>query len=360
MAKTRLTTEQGAAAGYGVRVFKTMGLDADKEAMAMLRRIATLVQPLMTAHLWVLPLLVCLPAHDGRRPNPSQQREFVPGDNMLLGVNINKGKEIRLRLRHPGTTAFYDFDFVMGTMLHELTHNICSAHDAQFYKTLDDLTTEFENSCAGGWNGSGFDSIGIRLGGSSAKLSASEAKAASVRAAEQRAKLSKIMIPAGGVRLGGPGPSSNSDPREMAARAAERRARDRLWCANEELEKDFDGHDDKTPERSKITTRTSGRINGRDRDEVERIGGKRQKISEEVEGAITWKCETCTWPLNSSTLVSCEACFADKNPSPLETESGLEIKNHWVCDACSFYNAADQNCCAVCDRPSPSLISALE
>ena len=45
-----------------------------------------------------------------------------------------------MRLRRPRDEAsFYDYDFVLGTMLHELAHNIRGPHDAAFYKLLDEL-----------------------------------------------------------------------------------------------------------------------------------------------------------------------------------------------------------------------------
>ncbi|KAJ3240816.1 hypothetical protein HDU81_002669 [Chytriomyces hyalinus] len=196
-----------------------MGMSDDGAAMKMLRRVASLVSPLMTKRGWVLPLL----------------REFVPDNANLLGVNVNRGQEIRLRLR-PGHSldTFYDLDFVLGTMLHELTHNIRGPHDAEFYRNLDMLSKEHDDNVAGGWTGAGFDSAGIRLGGGRRKVDEGEARAIALRAALEREKIGKIMIPAGGRKLGGSlaGKEKTMSPGEMAAMAAERRLKDRVWCGS--------------------------------------------------------------------------------------------------------------------------------
>lgn len=64
-----------------------------------------------------------------------------PGNKSLLGLNINRGAEIRIRLRQPSSDlAFYPYEHVLGTMLHELAHMARGPHDAQFYAVLDELT----------------------------------------------------------------------------------------------------------------------------------------------------------------------------------------------------------------------------
>ncbi len=46
-----------------------------------------------------------------------------------------------MRLRKPGDDGtFYPYDFILGTMLHEITHNVQGPHNAAFYKMLDTLT----------------------------------------------------------------------------------------------------------------------------------------------------------------------------------------------------------------------------
>ncbi len=60
------------------------------------------------------------------------------------GLNIGGGggttKEIKLRLRESGSSAsFLSYDFILGTMLHELVHNVHGPHNATFYALLDKI-----------------------------------------------------------------------------------------------------------------------------------------------------------------------------------------------------------------------------
>lgn len=49
-------------------------------------------------------------------------------------------QRILIRLRHASDeTRFLDFNSVLGTMLHEMVHNIHGPHHAAFYKLLDEL-----------------------------------------------------------------------------------------------------------------------------------------------------------------------------------------------------------------------------
>lgn len=64
-----------------------------------------------------------------------------PRNPSLLGLNIGAGQEIRIRLRKPGRESeFLPYEALVGTMLHELTHNEHGPHDAKFYKLLDEIT----------------------------------------------------------------------------------------------------------------------------------------------------------------------------------------------------------------------------
>jgi hypothetical protein len=64
-----------------------------------------------------------------------------PSDPCILGLNCGGGAIIRIRLRKPNReTEFLPYESLLGTMLHELTHNEHGAHDAQFHKLLDEIT----------------------------------------------------------------------------------------------------------------------------------------------------------------------------------------------------------------------------
>jgi hypothetical protein len=63
----------------------------------------------------------------------------------MQGLNIGGGgggtHEIRICLRRHGREReFFAFEHVLGTMLHEITHNHHGPHDAAFYKLLDQYT----------------------------------------------------------------------------------------------------------------------------------------------------------------------------------------------------------------------------
>ena len=66
--------------------------------------------------------------------------EFYPRDQRLLGMNVNHGLKIMLRLRCPTDEfQFLSMESILGTMLHELTHNLFGPHDKKFYDKLDEL-----------------------------------------------------------------------------------------------------------------------------------------------------------------------------------------------------------------------------
>ncbi|KAL1718410.1 WLM domain-containing protein [Schizophyllum commune] len=118
------------------------------EALDMLKRVASLAKPIMRKRNWHLPTL----------------GEFLPDDPNLL--DVNRGHQIFLRLRPAANpSTFYDLEFVMGTMLHELTHNHRGPHDEVFYKYLDGLEDEYAALKRSGYAGEGFYSRGRVLGG---------------------------------------------------------------------------------------------------------------------------------------------------------------------------------------------------
>lgn len=76
----------------------------DSEALLILQKIASLVKPIMRRRSWRVGTL----------------SEFYPHQQNLLGLNINGGQKICLRLRHSGDqNQFLPFDQVVDTMLHE-------------------------------------------------------------------------------------------------------------------------------------------------------------------------------------------------------------------------------------------------
>lgn len=78
-------------------------------ALLMLRKVASIVKPIMQKHHWHVQVLA----------------EFLPKEQSLLGLNINKGYKICIRLRyHHNPGLFLPIEEVTDTMLHELSHNV--------------------------------------------------------------------------------------------------------------------------------------------------------------------------------------------------------------------------------------------
>lgn len=76
----------------------------EAEALQTLRKVASLVKPIMRQRGWKVGVLT----------------EFFPQENNLLGLNVNAGQRICLRLRHAGDDRqFLPLEQVTDTMLHE-------------------------------------------------------------------------------------------------------------------------------------------------------------------------------------------------------------------------------------------------
>jgi hypothetical protein len=168
---------------------------------------------------------------------------------MNYGGGGGSCREIMIRLRSARGGAFLPYEMLLGTMLHELSHNIRGPHDAIFYKLLDELKAECEDFMARGitGTGAGFDAraagkVGGRFIGK--EMPQHVRRDVALKAAEQRARKAAVM-PSGGRTLGGDLSLRQAcDPRAAAAAAAERRARDNLWCPSERLQREEEaGHD---------------------------------------------------------------------------------------------------------------------
>ncbi|SCU85444.1 LADA_0D07536g1_1 [Lachancea dasiensis] len=176
-------------------------------AAAMLKEVAHLVSLLMRENGMKVGELV----------------EFYPRDGRLLGMNVNRGAKIMLRLREAhDENRFLSREQVMGTMLHELVHNECGPHNAAFYQRLDVLTgRQWVIEQRGLFDA--FVGVGRRLGSDPRRRSgaASVASAASAAGRAGRARNGRVL---GGARVGPKGAA------EMAKMAAEKRAQDAQWC----------------------------------------------------------------------------------------------------------------------------------
>lgn len=198
-----------------------------EEARELLEKVAKQVQPLMRRRGWVCPSLV----------------EFEPRSPNLLGLNVGGGggrtRQIKVRVRRPPGPSddFLPYEDILGTLLHELVHNVRGPHDAMFYAILDEITSECERDIAAGvaGTGQGFDAPAAgRVGGRGPlpanNMERSKLREAMARAAEKRCQCQTLM-PSGGQQLGGDSAAAAGlTPAQAAARAAERRLKDDLWC----------------------------------------------------------------------------------------------------------------------------------
>lgn len=64
--------------------------------------------------------------------------EFYPKQSNLLGLNLDRGYKIMLRLRQPfDDSQFLSRDEIMNTMIHELTHNKIGPHNDTFKELMN-------------------------------------------------------------------------------------------------------------------------------------------------------------------------------------------------------------------------------
>ncbi|KAI1425151.1 WLM-domain-containing protein [Xylaria sp. FL1777] len=187
------------------------------DALHTLKKVASLVKPLMRARGWKV----------------GQLTEFYPSQPNLLGLNVNRGQRICLRLRYPGDpNQFLPIEQVADTMLHELAHNVHGPHDAKFHALWNQLRDEHMSLTLKGYTGEGFLSEGHRLGGRTIPMG--EARRLARAAAEKRSTLGS----GSGQRLGGAVPRPGQDIRKVIGDAAERRNRTLRGCANDNQTQD--------------------------------------------------------------------------------------------------------------------------
>lgn len=149
--------------------------------------------------------------------------EMYPKNPLLLGLNVNKGQKILIRLRPPySENSFYPMSDLIGTLLHELTHNVHGPHDAKFYALLEELRTKYES---GIFNSKDYVCEENKLG---AGYIPPWENAKTIRQKRLEA-LSKVKFKAEARRLGGT-KISPAAMREAMLKAAEQRIKDSKWC----------------------------------------------------------------------------------------------------------------------------------
>ena len=179
-------------------------------ALRMLHRLARDpgILGIMRKHKWRVPLLAEMPP----------EGKVGVSESCVLGYNVNAGQEIHLRLRTDDLRGFRRYQRVRETLVHELTHNVWIAHDANFKNFCSQLTRE----CAAfDWKQSGH-STARTLGDAEAREWTDDEETWSEDEAMAATRASS------GSALGGErrasGDAVEEDPRVAAGRAAAKRA----------------------------------------------------------------------------------------------------------------------------------------
>ncbi|KAJ4881951.1 zinc ion binding [Raphanus sativus] len=324
----------------------------EEEARKILEKVANQVQPIMTRRKWRVKLL----------------SEFCPTNPRLLGVNVNRGVQVKLRLRRVNNDGdFISYHQVLDTMLHELCHNAHGPHNASFYKLWDELRKECEELMSKGITGTGqgFDVPGQRLGGFSRQPPLSSLRTTAAKAAEKRVR-SGNLLPSGPQRLGGDSSiMSHLTPIQAAAMAAERRFLDDIWCGSQSSAEALDEKENDCTEPVSV------------RETCTSLNARSVKRSSSCSNATTNSSSSHQWGSHVIDLTE-EASFESRctkrscNPGDLcpsssssdeplissslngySADQGIEETAMWECAECTLLNPLLAPICELCTAAKP-------
>ncbi|OGM45664.1 zinc metallopeptidase [Aspergillus bombycis] len=304
----------------------------------MLKKIASLVKPIMRRRTWKVVTL----------------SEFYPHQQNLLGLNINRGQKICLRLRYPyDERQFLPLEQVIDTMLHELCHIVHGPHNREFHALWNQLRDEYEELLMKGYTGEGFLSEGKRLGGR--RIPLHEVRRQAKAAAEQRRALST----GSGQRLGGAPVLRGTDMRRAIADAAQRRIDVTTGCAS-----GAENSNELAEEASRNGFRTKAEeddaneqailqayIDLIEEEERERYGPSYVPPNHENPAGPR---STLSPPIVPE---STRPTMPSQPPEPIDlTVDDSLFEAPWTCPACTLENPVNFLCCDACtaERPRPS------
>ncbi|PLB41500.1 metalloendopeptidase WSS1 [Aspergillus candidus] len=311
----------------------------ESEALMVLRKVASLVKPIMRRRDWKVGTLA----------------EFYPNQRNLLGLNINGGLKICLRLRYPSDQRqFLPVQDVVDTMLHELCHIVIGPHNQQFHALWNQLRDEHEELAIKGYTGEGFLSQGKRLGGR--HMPVDEARRQARAAAERR----KTLSAGSGQRLGGAPVRRGTDIRRAIADAAQRRIEVTNGCASgaenstelaeEASRNNFStkAEEDDANERAIM----QAYIDLIEEEERERYGPGYIPPSQAIPAGPR---SVLSPPPQSVNPPAPSGPSQSEVPIDLTTDDRL-YETPWTCPTCTLENPATYLCCDVCaaERPRPS------
>ena len=201
-----------------IDAIKTLGLADDSNARNLMFLCSAVARSIMETRNWRVKLLT----------------EFLPQSPRLLGVNVNRGVEVRLRLRERRESIkLLSFESVMHTFLHELVHCTIGPHNSAFYGLLEEIRLHAELEISRKFNSlSLIEKSGWHvLGGAENSFLNGQWEVAMAKAAiPDSAQRRRSKIPKG-TRLGGSKRGlKKMTQRELTAAAAERRLADSMAC----------------------------------------------------------------------------------------------------------------------------------
>ncbi|KAI2793275.1 hypothetical protein POX_b03328 [Penicillium oxalicum] len=315
----------------------------ESEALFILRKVASLVKPIMRQRSWRVGALC----------------EFYPTQRNLLGLNVNHGQKICLRLRYPSDQRqFLPIEQVVDTMLHELCHIVHGPHDRKFHALWNQLRDEHEELVMKGYTGEGFLSQGKRLGGS--RIPLDEARRRARAAAEQR----KVLAKNSGKKLGGAPVLRGTDVRKLRADAAQRRLEVTNGCAS-----GTDQSDELAQEASRNGFKT--KAEEEDANEQAILQAFIELIQEEErekygKSYIPPSQEHPAGPREDEVLDQSDSGITTEEPRPesrtgklpssLSVVDNRSYDSPWTCTTCTLANPPSFLCCDACgaERPVPS------
>ncbi|UNI23605.1 hypothetical protein JDV02_009414 [Purpureocillium takamizusanense] len=322
------------------------------EALHTLKRIASMVKPLMRARRWHVGKLV----------------EFYPpttSGQTLLGLNYNRGRKICLRLRHPGDRRqFIPFEQVLDTMLHELAHIVHGPHDDKFNKLWDQLRDEMQSLLNKGYTGEGFLTEGRRLGGT--RVSGNELRRLVRQAADdRRTNQAGATL---GRRLGGAAPSPGHDIRRIIADAADRRRRVLRGCAEESLsQREIQEIADQAAHNGFRTQAEEDEANEAaisqalwelvQEDEKRRLGDAYVPPAETIPEQYRQDLVSSEQPVGAAAEIAgsrrAATYPAKTSVSLLQRNRANETACSWECEVCTLRNPTNYLCCDACGVERP-------
>lgn len=158
--------------------------------------------------------------------------EMYPRNTCLLGLNVNGGSKICIRLRPASNKNwFLPLQDLIGTMLHELAHNKCGPHNKAFYKLLDEIKEKYyEVESRGSYKATGYFMESRKLGSTSTFASNNSVRAQRIK------RLIKTRYTTKNSKLGtsffGKASHLSRPTRELILEAIQRRSRDEKSCSS--------------------------------------------------------------------------------------------------------------------------------